>query len=54
MPCWVLVVEQAGYEHISDEYKDRYIIIILLKSAYGANQTIRDHHMVPYEPTKVC
>ena len=26
--CWVLV-EQAGYEHMSDEYKNRYINVVL-------------------------
>ena len=25
--------EQARYEHMSDEYKDRYIIIALLKTS---------------------
>ena len=54
MLCWVLV-EQAGHEHISDEYKNvRYNIIVLLKSASWVNQTIRDHHMVPSELTRVC
>ena len=52
MLCWVLV-EQAGHEHMSDECKYRYIIIVLLKFASWANQKIRDHHMVPSEPTKV-
>ena len=26
--CWVLV-EQARHEHMSDEYKNRYIIVVL-------------------------
>ena len=29
MLCWALV-EQAPHEHMSDEYKDRYIIDVLL------------------------
>ena len=53
MLCWVSV-EQAGHEHMSDEYKNRYIIIVLLKPASWVDQTIRDHHMFPSELTKVC
>ena len=36
--------EQARHEHMSDEYKDRYIIITLLKNPpWYYRQYIRDH-----------
>ena len=38
MLYWTLV-EQAQYEHTSDEYKDRYIVIVLLKPPSWVYQT---------------
>ena len=32
--------EQARHEHMSDEYKDRYIIIALLKTLLGTTDNI--------------
>ena len=37
--------EQARHEHMSDEYKDRYVTIALLKRPLlGTIQTTREHH----------
>ena len=35
--------EQARHEHMSDEYKDRYIIITLLKTPLRTTDN-REHH----------
>ena len=35
--------EQARHEHMSDEYKDRYIIIALLKTPPWYTDNIREH-----------
>ena len=34
--------EQARHEHMSDEYKDRYIIITLLKTLVGTTVNIEN------------
>ena len=50
MLCWVLV-EQAGHEHMSDEYKRPIYCSIAEAHTLGTKYT-RDHHMVPTtEPT---
>ena len=36
--------EQARHEHMSDEYKDLYIIIALLKNPSLVLQTMGEHH----------
>ena len=38
MLCWALV-EHARHEHMSDEYKNRYILIVSLKPPSWVNQT---------------
>ena len=35
--------EQARHEHMSDEYKDRYIVIILLKTPPRYYSQYREH-----------
>ena len=39
--------EQARHEHMSDEYKDRYIIITLLKIPPRYYSQYREHLMSP-------
>ena len=52
MLCWVLV-EQARHEHMSDEYKNRYNIVVLLKPSSWVNQTnTRSPQVVPSEMTE--
>ena len=52
--CWVLL-EQARHEHMSDEYKNRYIVVVLLKSPSWVIQTnTRPPELVPSELIKVC
>ena len=38
------LVEQARHEHMSDEYKGRYIIIALLKTPPRYYRQYRKHH----------
>ena len=46
MLCGVLV-EQDVHEHMSNEYKDRYIVIVLPKLAsLGQSGNTRDHQVV--------
>ena len=52
MLCWVLV-ERARHEHMSDEYKDRYIIAVLLEPLSWVNQSnTRPPQFVPSELIK--
>ena len=37
--------KQARLEHMSDEYKDRYFIITLLKTPPRYNRQYKKHHM---------
>ena len=39
--------EQARHEHMSDEYKDRYIIIALLKTLLGITDNTRTPQWFP-------
>ena len=50
MLYWALV-EQAPHEHMSDEYKDRYIIQCCRSPHPGSIGPTRDHHMIPTELT---
>ena len=48
---WVLV-EQARHEHMSDEFKGRYIIQCCRSPHHGSIGVTEDHHiMVPTELT---
>ena len=49
MLYWALV-EQARHEHMSDEYKDRYIIQCC-RSPHPGSVGPTDHHMFPTELT---
>ena len=40
--------EQARHEHMSDEYKDRYIIITLLKTPPWYYRQYREHRESKY------
>ena len=41
--------KQARYEHMSDEYKDGYIFIALLKTPPGTTDNTRNTTVVPTE-----
>ena len=45
--------EQARHEHMSDEYKDRYIIIALLKTPSWYYRQYETITVVPRELTRV-